>query len=128
VNPTTHYRSENAQATATKLKQNKTRSFDENKFETELSPYLEVHAYIDLHVLVYGFVDFHPASLERREPVLRHGHFPELGPPAAHLIRRQSIEPRLLHGARPRRVVHRHLRGGNPRRGRHRVCFQQGRI
>jgi hypothetical protein len=80
-------------------------------------PYLDVHADVDLHVLIDRCVDLHPASLERREAVLRHGHLPELGPPAAHLARHQSIEPRLLHGARARGVVHRHLSGGTPRRG-----------
>ena len=80
-------------------------------------PHLDVHADVDLHVLIDWCVDLHPAALERREAVLRHGHLPELGLPAAHLARHQSIEPRLLHGGRPRGVVPRHLSGGTPCRG-----------
>ena len=77
-------------------------------------PHLDVHADVDLHVLIDGCVDLHPAALERREAVLRHGHLPELGLPAAHLARHQSIEPRLLHSGRTHVVGHRHLSGGIP--------------
>ena len=80
-------------------------------------PHLDVHADVDLHVLIDGSVDLHPAALERREAVLRHWHLPELGLPAAHLARHQSIEPRLLHGGWPRGVVHRHLSERTTRRG-----------
>ena len=60
-------------------------------------PRPQVHPHVNLHLLRHRRVQFHPAVLQRRQPVRRHGH---------------AAEARL---ARPRRLLH-------PERGERHTC------
>lgn len=69
---------------------------------------LEVHPYINLHLLIDRGVDLHPAPFQRREAVLRHRYLPKLNLPVRHLMRFQRLELRATRDRGRGRVLYLH--------------------